>query len=78
MTLLTDEQREKMRTILQRLRSPTDNPVLRARHMVERHVPEDRRGPGWERHWRELEAYLQLPGTWSAGTAMNKEENDDG
>ena len=40
--------------------------------MVEAHVPEDRRGPGWDRHWRELEAYLELPGRWTA-----REEDDE-
>ncbi|WP_375195973.1 hypothetical protein [Sphingobium sp.] len=54
----------EIRAILDRLRTPTDNVVTRARRMVEAHVPEDRRGPGWDRHWRELEAYLELPGQW--------------
>lgn len=56
---------ENVRSILDRLRAPVGNPITRARHMVERYVPEERRGPGWERHWRELEAYLELPGSWS-------------
>lgn len=54
----------EVRNILDRLRTPTDNVVARARRMVEAHVPADRRGPGWDRHWRELEAYLELPGQW--------------
>ena len=55
---------EDIRHILDRLRTPPDNPVTRARHMVEAYVPEHRRGPGWDRHWRELEAYIELPGHW--------------
>ncbi len=63
---------EEIRHILDRLRAPVDNIVTRARRMVEAHVPEDRRGPGWDRHWRELEAYLELPGRWTA-----REEDDE-
>lgn len=33
--------------------------------MVELQVPLARRGPGWDRHWRELEAYLDVPGCWA-------------
>ena len=55
----------EIRHILERLRAPAGNPVARARRMVEAYVPEQRRGPGWDRHWRELEAYLELPGQWS-------------
>lgn len=63
---------EEIRHILDRLRAPAGNVVTRARRMVEAHVPEDRRGPGWDRHWRELEAYLELPGRW-----MAREEDDE-
>ncbi|WP_246605011.1 hypothetical protein [Aquisediminimonas sediminicola] len=45
------------------------NPVSRARMWVEMEIPENQRGPGWDRHWRELEAYADSTGTWS-----NKEE----
>ena len=55
-----------IRRILNRLHPPEDNIITRARRMVEREVPPERRGPGWDRHWRELEAYLDLPGRWSA------------
>lgn len=55
-----------IRRILDRLQAPQDNIVTRARRLVERQVPPERRGPGWDRHWRELEAYLDLPGHWSA------------
>lgn len=54
-----------VRTILGHLRKPVENPVTRARRMVELQVPPARRGPGWDRHWRELEAYLESPGAWS-------------
>jgi hypothetical protein len=40
------------------------NPVRRARLMVEQEVPPERRGPGWDRHWRELEAYLEEGVEW--------------
>ena len=40
------------------------NPVRRARAMVEAEVPPERRGPGWDRHWRELEAYAEDAGEW--------------
>ncbi|SEK02595.1 hypothetical protein SAMN05518849_1299 [Sphingobium sp. AP50] len=63
---------DEIRHILDRLRTSRDNIVTRARHMVEYHVPPERRGPGWDRHWRELEAYLDLPGHWSA-----KDGNDE-
>ncbi|QGP81090.1 hypothetical protein [Sphingobium sp. CAP-1] len=60
---------DDIRHILARLKQPQDNIVTRARRMVESHVPPERRGPGWDRHWRELEAYLDLPGHWSAKDA---------
>lgn len=49
--------------------NPAINPVSRARMWVEMEIPENQRGPGWDRHWRELEAYADSTGTWS-----NKEE----
>lgn len=33
------------------------NPVTIARRQVEALIPPEKRGPGWDRHWRELEAY---------------------
>ncbi len=53
-----------LRAILERLRSISGNPVSRARKLVELQVPPSQRGPGWDRHWRELEAYLETPMTW--------------
>jgi len=57
-----------VRDIILRLQAPitnaVTNPVTRARLRVEQEVPEARRGPGWTRHWRELEAYLEVPGEW--------------
>lgn len=44
---------------------PASNPVSRARILVEMEVPESQRGPGWDRHWRELEAYAEAKGHWS-------------
>jgi hypothetical protein len=34
-----------------------ENPVTVARLQVEAIIPPEKRGPGWDRHWRELEAY---------------------
>jgi hypothetical protein len=53
-----------LRSILENLQNSSENPVVRARKMVELEVPPERRGPGWDRHWRELEAYAGAPGTW--------------
>ena len=60
-----------VRDIVHRLQTQVTNPVTRARLRVEQEVPEARRGPGWDRHWRELEAYVELPGEWpgNQGTA---------
>jgi hypothetical protein len=49
--------------------SADPNPVRRARAMVEAEVPPERRGPGWDRHWRELEAYAEDAGEWSVPEA---------
>lgn len=35
------------------------NPVTVARLQVEAVIPPEKRGPGWDRHWRELEAYAE-------------------
>ncbi|BEU99158.1 hypothetical protein [Novosphingobium olei] len=45
------------------------NPVTRARAMVEAEVPPERRGPGWDRHWRELEAYAAAGTEWAVAPA---------
>lgn len=45
------------------------NPVTRARVMVEAEVPPERRGPGWDRHWRELEAYAAAGTDWTVAPA---------
>ena len=66
-----------IRDILDRPRAPGGKVVARPRRMVEAHVPEERRGPGWDRHWRELEAYLQYPGRWSGREELG-ERDDDG
>ena len=69
---------EEFRQILGRMRAPGENVIARARRMVERHVPEERRGPGWDRHWRELEAYLELPGTWPGKDECGGQDDDGG
>lgn len=60
-----DQSNVDLRTIVERLSSTHENPVTRARRLVELQVPLSRRGPGWDRHWRELEAYFETPGHWS-------------
>lgn len=74
---MANETAPSIRSILDRLRATEDNPVARARRMVEQHVPLERRGPGWDRHWRELEAYLDLPGHWSSRDVPHPEELDE-
>lgn len=49
------------------------NPVRRARLTVEAEVPPERRGPGWDRHWRELEAYVEDMGEWSHPSEINRD-----
>ncbi len=39
-------------------------------------VPLDCRGPGRDRHWRELEAYLDSPGDWSGQTYEGQDGDD--
>ncbi|MDF0544359.1 hypothetical protein PX699_18570 [Sphingobium sp. H39-3-25] len=53
-----------LRTIVERIQQPVTNPVTRARLRVEAEVPPSKRGPGWDRHWRELEAYLEEMAEW--------------
>jgi hypothetical protein len=55
---------EGVNAIVSRLQALPANPVTRARIRVEQEVPLARRGPGWDRHWRELEAYLDSPAEW--------------
>ena len=50
--------------IIQRLHAIPANPVSRARIRVEQEIPLERRGPGWDRHWRELEAYADSTAEW--------------
>ncbi|WP_066517359.1 hypothetical protein [Sphingobium cloacae] len=70
---MDDSKDPNVKKILHRLRAPEDNPVRRARRVVEAQVPPHRRGPGWDRHWRELEAYLDEPGCW-AGKAETQDD----
>ncbi|WP_226018036.1 hypothetical protein [Novosphingobium sp. FKTRR1] len=44
---------------------PPANPVTRARIEVEAQIPPERRGPGWDRHWRELEHYAAEAMDWT-------------
>jgi hypothetical protein len=42
------------------------NPVTAARLQVEAQIPPEKRGPGWDRHWRELEHYAEAALEWTA------------
>ena len=55
------------------------NPVTEARRQVEAEVPPSRRGPGWDRHWRELEAYAAAQGEWPlAGAGQSADGGQPG
>ncbi len=41
------------------------NPVTLARLQVEAIIPLEKRGPGWDRHWRELEHYAEAAMDWT-------------
>lgn len=41
------------------------NPVTIARLQVEAVIPPEKRGPGWDRHWRELEHYAEAAMDWT-------------
>ncbi len=52
------------------------NPVTAARLQVESVIPPEKRGPGWDRHWRELEAYADAAmegamGDWTVNPARD-------
>lgn len=68
-----------IRDIAQRLNASPRNPVSRARLWVESEIPESRRGPGWDRHWRELEAYADAAAIWSGvdGTIAPVDDEPD-
>lgn len=42
-----------------------ENPVTVARLQVEAVIPPEKRGPGWDRHWRELEHYAEAAMDWT-------------
>lgn len=63
--------------IIQRLHAASANPVTRARIRVEQEVPPERRGPGWDRHWRELEAYADSTAEWQGGDPEDEEDADE-
>ncbi|BBD02963.1 MULTISPECIES: hypothetical protein [Sphingobium] len=62
--MMSKDRPQDLRDIVERMEQRPSNPVRRARLMVEQEVPPARRGPGWDRHWRELEAYLDEGVTW--------------
>ncbi|WP_416465782.1 hypothetical protein [Sphingomonas sp. VDB2] len=61
---MSKDRPQDVRDIVVRMEQRPSNPVRRARLMVEQEVPPARRGPGWDRHWRELEAYLDDGVAW--------------
>lgn len=56
---MTDEAQSKNQVI-------AENPVTIARLQVEAQIPPEKRGPGWDRHWRELEHYAEAALEWTA------------
>ncbi|MEC3909307.1 hypothetical protein U5A82_02100 [Sphingobium sp. CR2-8] len=68
---MSSDKPKYVRDIVVRMEQRPSNPVRRARLMVEQEVPPARRGSGWDRHWRELEAYLdegvewRMPRAWT-------------
>lgn len=65
-----------LRDIVARMEQRPSNPVRRARLMVEQEVPPARRGPGWDRHWRELEAYLDEGVQWRMPQGLDDSPSD--
>ncbi|WP_176482761.1 hypothetical protein [Sphingobium sp. D43FB] len=61
---MSKDRPQDLRDIVERIGQRPANPITRARQMVEQEVPVARRGPGWDRHWRELEAYLEVGVVW--------------
>jgi hypothetical protein len=61
---MSKDRPQELRDIVERIGQRPANPITRARQMVEQEVPVARRGPGWDRHWRELEAYLEVGVVW--------------
>lgn len=56
---------------------PAQNPVTVARLQVEAIIPPEKRGPGWDRHWRELEAYADAAmegdvGDWTINPSADR------
>ncbi|WP_420143062.1 hypothetical protein [Sphingobium sp.] len=74
-----DKSSSMIRDIVTRMEQRPANPVRRARILVEQEVPPARRGPGWDRHWRELEAYLDDGIDWHMPQGLDDrpEEADD-
>jgi hypothetical protein len=68
---MSKERPQDVRDIVVRIGQRPSNPVARARLMVEQEVPVSRRGPGWDRHWRELEAYLEDGCEWRGTEARD-------
>lgn len=55
----------------------SNNPVTVARLQVEAVIPPEKRGPGWDRHWRELEAYADAAlegavGDWTVNLTSSR------
>ncbi|KMS53183.1 hypothetical protein [Sphingobium cupriresistens] len=68
---------QDVRDIVLRMEQRPSNPIRRARLMVEQEVPPARRGPGWDRHWRELEAYLDEGIAWTVPQGLDDARSDE-
>jgi len=73
---MSKERPQDVRDIVVRIGQRPSYPVARARLMVEQEVPISRRGPGWDRHWRELEAYLEDGCEWRGAGGVDEELDD--
>ncbi|MES2174296.1 MAG: hypothetical protein V4523_10185 [Pseudomonadota bacterium] len=74
---MSKDRPQDVRDIVVRMEQRPSNPVRRARLMVEQEVPSARRGPGWDRHWRELEAYLDEGIAWTMPQGLDDTQSED-
>jgi hypothetical protein len=74
---MSKDKPKYVRDIVVRMEQRPSNPVRRARLMVEQEVPPARRGPGWDRHWRELEAYLDEGIEWRMPQWLDDTPSDE-
>jgi hypothetical protein len=75
---MSKDRPQDVRDIVVRMEQRPSNPVRRARLIVEQEVPPNRRGPGWDRHWRELEAYLDEGIAWQRPQGLDDMPRQEG